>query len=195
MRHVVSRSHAPNSLIGIDDGPFPPKKLGGSQAPLVGVRLEGPHLVKASAGRITIDGMNGTEQAIRLLRRLFIPKCPILMAGVTFGGFNLIDPRKLQRVFQVPTIVVTGSRPDNIAVKRALVKHFPDWRERWEIIRSLRPLREISTVPGENPIFYENFGCTTKTANKILDRCAIVARVPEPLRVAGLVASGLFPLA
>jgi len=101
----------------------------------------------------------------------------------------------LQRRFRVPVLVVVGSRPDNKAVKRALVKHFPDWKERWEIIRSLGPLRRVRTIRHENPIYYEDFGCTTKIAREILIRWAVVARIPEPLRVAGLVASGLFPIA
>jgi uncharacterized protein len=195
MRRAVSRNHTLNSYIGIDDGPFLPKKLGGSKAPLVAVGLEGSRLVSATGGWIAIDGTDGTEQAIQLLKRLGVPKCPILLAGVTFGGFNLIDPNELHRLFRVPTIVVVGSRPDNRAVKRALVKHFPDWSERWEIIRSLGPLRKVRTVRHENPIFYESFGCTPRAAREILVNCAVVARVPEPLRVAGLVAGGLFPLA
>jgi hypothetical protein len=184
MPRAVSRNHTLDSCIGIDDGPFLPKKLGGSKAPLVAVSLEGSRLVSASAGWIAIDGKDGTEQAVHLLKRLFMRKCPILLAGVTFGGFNLIDPRKLHRLFRVPTIVVVGSRPDNMAVKRALVKHFPDWRERWEIIRSLGPLRKVRTVKHENPIFYECIGCAPSVALEILVTCAVVARVPEPLRVA-----------
>lgn len=195
MPRAVSRNHRLDSCIGIDDGPFLPKRLGGSRAPLVAVGLQGSRLVSAGAGWIAIDGKDGTEHAIQLLKRLSLRNCPILLAGVTFGGFNLIDPRQIHRFFRVPAIVVVGSRPDNKAVKRALVKHFPDWRERWEIIRSLGPLRKVRTVRHENPIFYECVGCTPAVAREILVKFAVVARVPEPLRVAGLVASGLFPVA
>ena len=195
MRRAVSRNHTLGSYIGIDDGPFLPKKLGGSQAPLVAVGLRGSRLVGARAGWIAVDGTDGTERAIQLVKRLSMPKRPILLAGVTFGGFNLIDPHRLHRHIRVPTIVVVGSRPDNKAVKRALVKHFPDWRERWGIIRSLGPLRKVRTVRHENPVFFENVGCTPKVAREILVNSAMVARVPEPLRVAGLVATGLFPVA
>ena len=110
---------------------------------------------------------------------------------MTFGGFNLIDPRKIQQRYRIPTIVIVGSRPDNRAVKRALVKHFPDWKERWDIIRSLGPLRRVRTVKEEPPIFYESFGCNTVEARTILASNAWVSRVPEPIRVAGMVARGL----
>jgi len=179
------------SCIGIDDGPFPPKSPSRTaKAPLVAACLRGVHLAKLSITWITVDGLDATEKARAALETL--PRSPILLSGVTFGGFNLIHPRKIQQHFRTPTIIVVGSKPDNRAVKRALVKHFPDWEERWEIIRSLGPLRRVRTVAGEPPIFYEAFGCTVSEAKKNLMGSARVSRVPEPLRVAGLVARGLF---
>ena len=192
MNRAVSRDSTLHSCIGIEDGPFLPRRLGGSRAPLVAVRLDGPRMTKVRTGWISVDGMDGTGRALRLLRSLSASDCPILLAGVTFGGFNLIDPRKLQREFGTPTIVVVGSRPDNRAVKRALVGHFPDWRARWRVIGSLGPLRSVRTVSSENPLFYEAFGCSRSIARRILTSWALVSRVPEPLRVAGLVARGLY---
>ncbi len=193
MRRAVSRDTRVASCIGIEDGPFIPRRLGGSKAPLVAVKLEGPHITAVRAGWIGVDGMDGTERALKLLKSLSVLDSPILLAGVTFGGFNLVDPRRLQQMFKVPTIVVVGSRPNNRAVKRALVRHFLDWRERWRIIRSLGPLRTVRTVASENPLFYEAFGCSSSVAQRILAGWALVSRIPEPLRVAGLVARGLFP--
>jgi uncharacterized protein len=191
---VVSPNITFTSCIGIEDGPFLPRRLGGTRAPLMIVKLKGPHMTRARAGWITVDGMDGTERALELLSSSrSITSCPILLGGVTFGGFNLIDPRRLQKRFKTPTIVVVGFRPDNRAVKSALVKHFPDWRKRWGVIRALGPLRSVRTMASENPIFYEAFGCSSGVARKILTSWAFVSRVPEPLRVAGLIARGLFP--
>jgi len=193
MRQRVSRNSTLTSCVGIDDGPFLSRRLGGSRAPLVAVRLIGPHLVKARVGSIAVDGLDATSVASRMLGPLLVRDCPILLAGATFAGFNIINPRMLQRKFRTPTIVVIGSRPDNRAVKRALVKHFPDWRKRWRILSSLGPLRQARTVLKEGPVFYESFGCADDQARSILRDWAFVSRVPEPLRVAGLVARGLFP--
>jgi endonuclease V-like protein UPF0215 family len=117
---------------------------------------------------------------------------PILLSGVTFGGFNLINPWKIEKTYKAPVIVVIGSRPDNRAVKRALSRHFPDWKERWDLIRSLGPLHRIRTMAGEGPMFFERFGCSTREAALILKSWAFVSRIPEPLRVGGIVARGLF---
>ncbi len=175
------------SIIGIDDGPFSKQQ---ETAPLVAALLQGPHLQKVRTTRITVDGLDGTDKALKLLRRW--KPAPILLSGITFAGFNLIDPHILQRTYRVPVIVVIGSRPNNKAVKQALVKHFPDWKKRWKIIRSLGPLRKARTNPDEPPIFYEAFGCSTRDAAKILRANCYVSRVPEPVRVAGLLARGLF---
>ena len=174
-------------VIGIDDGPFTKQQ---ETAPLVAALLEGPHLQKVHATRITVDGLDATEKALGLLRRW--KPFPILLSGVTFAGFNLIDPHILHRSYRVPVIVVVGSRPDNRAVKRALVKHFPDWKRRWRIISSLGPLRTVRTSLGEPPIYFEFFGCSRREATSLLKAYSYISRLPEPIRVAGLVATGLF---
>src|SRR2546422_7302510 len=177
--------------IGLADGPFPPKtddKV--RHAPLLAVWLKGPHLHQFRADWITVDGLDATRMAEFLLRGSL--HNPVLLSGVTFGGFNLIDPSKIQKSCKAPVIVVVGSRPDNRAVKRALVKHFPDWKKRWEIIKSLGPLRRVQTLQDEPPLFYENLGCTPLEARRVLSSAAYVSRVPEPVRVAGLLGSGLF---
>src|SRR5881409_2492022 len=168
MGQRASRNSTTTSCIGIEDGPFLPRRLGGSTAPLVVAQLNGPHLVKARAAWISVDGLDVTSVASRLLSSLQLRKSPILLAGATFGGFNIINPRVLQRRFRTPTIVVIGSRPNNRAVKRALVRHFPDWKRRWRILSSLGPLRQAKTVQNESPLFYEAFGCGDDEARRIL---------------------------
>ncbi len=120
--------------IGIDDGPFTKQQ---ETAPLIAALLQGPHLQKVRTTRIIVDGLDATDKAVKLLKGW--KPVPILLSGVTFGGFNLIDPHVLHRKYRVPVIVVVGSRPDNKAVKSALVKHFPDWKQRWKILSSLGP--------------------------------------------------------
>lgn len=193
MRRRASRKSTTTNCIGIDDGPFLPRRLGGSTAPLVVAQLNGPHLVKARVARIAVDGMEAMLVVSRLLGSFQLRDSPILLAGATFAGFNIIDPRVLERTFRSPTLVVIGSRPNNRAVKHALVRHFPDWKRRWRILSSLGPLRQVRTFRNEGPIFYEAFGCRDNEARRILKEWSYVSRIPEPLRVAGLVARGLFP--
>ena len=192
MLHGASSNIKPTSrLIGIDDGPFPPKTDDEVRyAPLIAVWLKGSHLQHLRTDWITVDGLDATRKVQLLLKGSL--HIPVLLSGVTFGGFNLIDPWKVQKNTKAPVIVVIGSRPDNRAVKRALFRHFPDWKERWDLIRSLGPLHHVRTMATEGPVFFERFGCSTQDAALILKGSAFVSRVPEPLRVAGILARGLF---
>lgn len=192
MPHGASSNIKPvSSCIGIDDGPFPPKTDDRVRyAPLLAVWLKGPHLHRLRARWITVDGLDATKKAELLLGDS--TDVPVLLSGVTFGGFNLIDPWKIQKLCKAPVIVVVSSRPDNRSVKRALSKHFPDWKQRWNLVRSLGPLHKVRTMTGEGPLFFERFGCSTRVAALILKSWAFVSRVPEPLRVAGIVARSLF---
>lgn len=192
MLHEASSNIKPVSrCIGIDDGPFPPKTDDNVRyAPLIAVWLKGSHLQQFRADWITVDGLDATRRAQLLLRDS--RHIPVLLSGVTFGGFNLISPWKIHKLTKAPVIVVIGSRPDNRAVKRALSRHFSDWRERWNLVKSLGPLHHVRTMAGEGPVFFERFGCSTREARLILKSWAFVSRVPEPLRVAGILARGLF---
>ena len=188
MRPAASTiNRASTRTIGIDDGPFTKQQ---EYAPLIAALLDGPHLRDVRVTRVTVDGLDATVKTVKLLVRW--KPAPITLSGVTFAGFNLIDPHVLQERFRVPVIVVIGSRPDNRAVKRALVKHFPDWKQRWAIISSLGPLRRVGTNPDEPPIYYETFGCTPREAVSILKHSSYVSRLPEPVRIAGLLAAGLY---
>src|SRR5713226_4782059 len=93
------------SIIGIDDGPFTKQR---ETAPLIAALLQGPHLQKVRTTRITVDGLDATDKTLKLLKGW--KHVPILLSGVTFAGFNLIDPHVLQQKFRVPVIVVVGSR-------------------------------------------------------------------------------------
>ena len=192
MHHGASSNIKPASrLIGIDDGPFLPKTDDAVRyAPLIAVWLRAAYLQQLRTDWIAVDGLDATRKAQLLLKSS--RHIPVLLSGVTFGGFNLVDPWKIQANTKAPVIVVIGTRPDNRAVKRALSRHFPDWKERWDLIRSLGSLHHVRTMANEGPVFFERFGCSTQDASMILKGSAFVSRIPEPLRVAGILARGLF---
>src|SRR5256712_7185316 len=100
MRRRASRNSTITSCVGIDDGPFLSRRLGGSTAPLVVAQLNGPHLVKARVGRISVDGLDATAVAARVLGSLQLRDSPILLAGATYAGFNILNPRALQSSFR-----------------------------------------------------------------------------------------------
>jgi endonuclease V-like protein UPF0215 family len=192
------RSHFKNTkqhnlrLVGVDDGAFPGGRDENQSTLLVAVLLEGSRIVSIKAGRITVDGTDATRVLGSLVRRMRYDA--ILLSGISFGGFNLVDIKALSRATRRPVIAITGGRPDNAAVLSALRKHFPDWKERWRIVENAGRLYSCKPMPKEPKLYFEVRGASVAVAKRIISSSAAISRLPEPVRVAGILAKGLTPL-
>lgn len=174
-------------IVGVEDGGFVRDFSG--KTLLVAVLAEETSIIDCAVDEITVDGLDATEKLVQMLQKWSFDI--IMLAGVSFGGFNLIDPATLCEQFRKPVIVIARIRPDNVAVKAALQKHFNDWKKRWSIFEGLGPVHEMRVKPFEPAIFVEAVGIGYEQAYKILRRSVLVSRVPEPLRAARLIARGL----
>jgi endonuclease V-like protein UPF0215 family len=150
----------------------------------VGAKIE-----HVKAFKIAVDGLDATE-------RLSANICDwafevVLLSGVSFAGFNLVDPVKVFEAFGKPVIIVSGTRPNNKAVKEALQAHFMDWQARWAIFEKLGPVRETVTLFGKRPVYLETVCADAEWASQLVCALAFWGRLPEPLRVARLIARGL----
>jgi len=151
--------------------------------------MKGPILEDVRIGEITVDGMDATEVLLSLLKDMRFEV--VMLGGVSFAGFNLIDPWAVYYRYGTPVIVVARKRPDNESVKRALMRHFDDWADRWEVIRRLGKIHSVKTFSEEPPIYFEVVGATEEWAAEVLKDCAMICRMPEPVRVARIVARGI----
>jgi endonuclease V-like protein UPF0215 family len=105
----------------------------------------------------------------------------------------LIDPNVIFEEFEKPVIIVARTKPNSKAVKDALLRHFEDWETRWAVVEKLGPVYEIVSVPNEPPIYAETVGVDLKLARNLVRRLSVCCRIPEPVRVARLIARGLTP--
>jgi len=174
-------------VVGVEDGSF--QKGVTKKAILAAVLLKGIEIENAKIARITVDGLDATEKVVKMLGEWNFGA--VMLAGVSFAGFNLIDPTVVYGKFQKPVIVVSRKKPNNKAVKQALQKHFIDWKARWEIFEKLGTAFRVSVRVGELPIYIETVGTDFRTARNLVRALAIGSRVPEPLRAAKIVARGL----
>jgi hypothetical protein len=177
--------------VGVEDGDFSRAslRLDFQRALLVCVVLQGPRILDFRVDRILVDGLDASERLIQMLGGPCFDM--VMLAGVSFAGFNLIDPLLVFEEFHKPVIVISRSKPDNLAVKSALVRHFDDWRVRWSIFERLGPVFEVVSLPNEPPLYVEVVGCDIGWASGLIKALATVCRVPEPIRVARLIARGL----
>jgi endonuclease V-like protein UPF0215 family len=173
-------------VVGIEDGSF--IKGVNKKALLSLVLFDGLKIEDAKFIWIKVDGLNATSKAVKALNKWVFDV--VMLAGVSFAGFNIIDPGVLSEKLGKPIIIVSRTRPKNKAVKCALKRHFKDWEIRWRVFEKLGAVFEVK-VSNMPPIFIETIGIDTDSASQLVGALSIHGRVPEPIRVARLIARGL----
>ena len=178
-------------IVGVEDGGFSraPLNRGIQKALLVCVLLQGMRIDDFRADVVTVDGLDASEKLVSMLRGF--PFDAIMLAGISFAGFNLIDPVLVFEEFGKPVVIVSRTRPDNLAVKAALFRHFGDWQIRWRVFEKLGPICEVFSMPSEPPLYIEVVGADLNWARDLIRASTFCSRVPEPIRVARLIAHGL----
>ncbi len=167
----------------------------GEAVPVVGATCKGIHLVGLDRTEVHIDGRDATDQVQKMLQssKHFQEIQYILLDGVALGGFNLVDCESLYSTLQIPILTVSVKNPDLPSMKAALQKHFPDAAERFALLDRIGSPEEfdVDIGLGPNVIYFKAFGTTTATAQELLRVLCKHSKVPEPLRLAHLIASVL----
>lgn len=172
-------------VIGFDDAPFAADHRGGVW--VVGAVFSGLRLDGVVSARVRRDGANATRTLIKLINESrFAPQLQlILVQGVAFAGFNVLDLHRLHRTLNIPVMTVARKRPDMAAVKRALLNRVRGGTRKWELIDSLGPMVPVAGV------YVQCVGLTVQQATPLIKRFAVNGAVPEPLRTAHLIAGGI----
>ncbi|MFQ6065029.1 MAG: DUF99 family protein [Candidatus Bathyarchaeia archaeon] len=175
-------------MVGVEDGGFS-READVQEAMLVSVLLDGTSIIDFRMHKIEVDGLDATKKLLTMVGCWLFDS--VMLAGVSFAGFNLIDANTVFAEFKKPVIVISRTKPNNASVKRALLKHFDDWEARWRVIERLGPVYEVASVSAESPIYAEIVGADLNWASNLIRRLCSCCRIPEPIRVAGLIARGL----
>jgi endonuclease V-like protein UPF0215 family len=120
-------------IVGVEDGSF--RKGTTRRTILAAVLFKGLGIGNIRITKITVDGLDATEKLMEILDRWRF--AAVMLAGISFAGFNIIDPTAIYKEFEKPVIIVTRTKPDNEAVHRALKRHFKNWRIRWKVFEKL----------------------------------------------------------
>ncbi len=194
----MSRSRFKNTMrdlriVGVDDGAFPARKTAKYHALLVAVLFQNSRIMAVRVGRIHVDGRDANEVLSSILKSMRFDI--VMLSGISFAGFNLIDIAELAQSTRRPVIAITGRKPDDAAVRRALLKHFFDWQERWRMVQNAGRLYAFKPLRQEPKLYFEVRGASPSFAKKAIASAATISRLPEPIRVAGILARGLSALA
>ncbi len=177
--------------MGVDDSVFVPHSK--CPVPIIGVVFRGGYwLDGVMSTEVEVDGFDATEKIAQMITRSPHSKQlrVIMLNGVTFGGFNVVDVVLLSALTKLPVIAVTRGKPDLVRIRRAL-KNLPRGKERWETILKAGEIHEVLVGRGKKKVFLHTAGISADDAISIVKMTSTRSNVPEALRVAHLIASGI----
>lgn len=178
-------------VLGIDDGMFISRKKG--LVPVVGVVFRGGYWLDGVIHtRVKVDGMDATRKITQMIlasphyKQLRV----IMLNGATMAGFNVVDIETLSKKTKLPVIAVTRDKPNLVEVREAL-KNLPKSDERWSVMQKAGGVLEVHSHGGKERVYMQVSGILEDDARKIVQLTSTRSNIPEALRVAHLIASGI----
>ena len=179
---------ARSRFLGIDDAPF---RFSDESVPVIGVVVQAPAYIEGVLTTLAeVDGHDATDRIASMVRasRYRAGLAMVLIDGTAVGGFNVIDVDALRETVGRPIVTVTRRKPDLVAIETALRRRFDDWDERLELIRR-HPVEAIRTRAGT--VWVTFVGTKRADVQEALSLTTVRGVLPEPLRVAHLIAAGI----
>lgn len=179
---------AKSRFLGIDDAPF---RFSDESVPVVGVVVQAPSYIEGVLATLAeVDGHDATERITAMVRssRYRAGLAMVLIDGTAVGGFNVIDVDALHQAIGRPVVTITRRKPDLAAIETALKRRFDDWEERLAVIRR-HGVESIRTKHGAVWVTY--VGAKRAEVHEALSLTTVRGVLPEPLRVAHLIAAGI----
>lgn len=178
-------------VLGIDDGVFTSHSE--EMVDVVGVVYRGGYWLDGFMHtRVQVDGLDATQKLADMITRSphYLQIRVVMLNGVTLAGFNVVDIEELCERVNLPIIAVTRDKPNFDDIKEAL-KNLPEAAKRWKAIKKAGKMIRLRTREGEEPIYVHAVGISEEDAERVLKSTSTRSNVPEPLRVAHIIASGL----
>lgn len=172
-------------VLGIDDSPFIKGRT--HEVPVVGVMMEGNHLVEGIAiSSFPVDGAGATEYLSDWIRKLrwHASLQAIVLGGITIAGLGIVDITLLAQLTGVPVISVTRNDTAKSELKAALLA--AGLTDRVAVL-DYTP----AAFQHRSGIFVAFAGTEKGRAEQIVSATLLKASLPEPLRIAHLIGTAL----
>ncbi len=175
-------------LLGFDDGPFD-RKID-EEVLVVGAFCRGGEQLEGVLSMtVKIDGEEATVTLAQHVNSCkFKPQIQaVFLDGIAFGGFNVVNIEKLFHLTGIPVIVIVRDYPDYPKIKKALQKL--GWERRYQLMEKAGPPREIILPKGN--LYFQFKGAEEKVVRELIKLAATHSILPEPVRLAHLIATGI----
>lgn len=172
-------------VVGFDDAPFERRHRG--DVLVVGTVFSGTRLDGVLSTRVRRDGANATSRLVHCVTgsRYMGHLRAILLQGIALAGFNVVDIGGLHRETGLPVVVIARRPPDSAAIRRALLESVPGGARKWRLIEAAGPMEALAGV------HMQRCGIDRDPARRLVERLQLNGLLPEPLRVAHMIAGGV----
>jgi endonuclease V-like protein UPF0215 family len=172
-------------VVGFDDAPFERSHRG--DVLVVGAVFAGDRLDGVISTKVRRDGANAAQRLIDCITgcKYFDQLQAILLQGIAFAGFNVVDLQRLHEATGLPVLVVARYRPDLQAIRKALLEKVPGGARKWRLIEAAGPMETMAAL------YVQRCGITPENAARLLASLQQNSQLPEPVRVAHMIAGGV----
>lgn len=163
-----------------------------AQSIVAGVVMRGDYRIDGFGFcRPTLGGTDATELLLDLFRRLGRQDIRAwMLGGNIISWFNVVDIARIYAETKRPVVCVTYNPSEGI--EKYLREYFPDkWQDRLEIINQLGERTEVVLSTGHST-YLTIAGLSIVRAKQLVNLFTIDGRVPEPIRIARMLAAGIF---
>jgi hypothetical protein len=137
---------------------------------------------------LTVGGMDATDAVLGIIATLGRRDINVVMvSGSVVAWYNILDPVAISGKTGLPLIVVTYE--DSEGLEEDIAHHFPGDEDRLRAYRNLGERTPVQLGDGSQ-VFIRPAGLTPEDAARILRDFTRDGKVPEPVRVARLIARG-----
>jgi len=175
-------------ILGIDDGYF--EKFKAKKCLVIGVVYRGAEFLDGLISfKVKVDGDDATEKIIESINKSkHLKQLSLIMVnGISLAGFNVIDIEKISKETGLPIIIVSRKNPRIELIKKVLKKIGKE--DKIKLIEKARKPREFKI--NKTKIYFQFYGMEEEKAREILKLTIKHGNMPEPLRIAHIIASGV----
>ncbi len=163
-------------------------KQGEKRSILAGVVMRSDMVIDGIAfGRTSVGGDDATASIFRLYKSLHRNDVNLVMvSGAILSLYNIIDVDKLRELADVPVVCLTYKETAGIA--GSIRRHFPGKAEKkLEAYRRLGSRTRVVLGSG-HAVFARGSGLDTEALTSVVRLFTLQGSIPEPVRVAKLLA-------
>ncbi len=163
-------------IVGVDDCRLEPSTR------VIGLVFRGASFIDGMISFfVKKDGRDATEKLISsfMNSRHRDQINVIMLKGITVAGFNFFDISRISRETGKPVVVVMRKPPG------------PDFYEAAAKMGIMKAVESAGELRSHGELWIQKSGCSWDFAFQLVDMTSVHGNIPEPLRVAHIIASGL----